>query len=410
MFLIRHKSSKRRGVVVAIVSASMLALIGFAALTVDVGYIFVSHGEMQAAVDSASLAGATAAPEGKALATHRARISGHMNSIAGELLSYNEMDVEVGYFNAAGNTFSLPTGAEIAAPNAARVVGGRKGIALFFASVLGSSTTDISRAATAIYGGGRCAGIWGLEGVDGDGSLVTDSYDSSAGTYAAGNIYLNGDLCSNEDIVLEGNVSIGGDAMYGFGYSLTTYGSSYDLYGVTAAQNGSVPIPEIDMVAASMVNDNLTIGLTDKGNDPFGGTQWDFAVSGTDSLTIAGGTYYMTSALVEGQAKVTVTGPTTLYISGPATFSGGGIINATQDPKNLTVYSTGPTMHIQGGAGFYGAIVAPETDITFTGGSEVFGAVMGRFVQLLGDTQIHIDSAAIRDIFSIGPEAPVLVQ
>ena len=247
------------------VCVSMITLIGFAALTVDLGYIFVSHGEMQAAVDAASLAGATAAPEGKAMATTRAKTSGHMNSIAGDFLSYNEMNVEVGYFNAAGNTFSLPTGKEIAAPNAARVVGGRKGIDLFFAPVLGSATTDISRAATAIYGGGRCAGIWGLEGVNGDGNLLTDSYDSNAGAYAPGNIYLNGDLCSNQDIVLQGNVSIGGDAMYGFGYSLTTYGSSYDIYGVTTEQNGNVPIPGIDMVAAAASNDNLTIGLTDKG-------------------------------------------------------------------------------------------------------------------------------------------------
>jgi hypothetical protein len=388
----------------------MVALIGFAALTVDVGYIFVSHGEMQAAVDAASLAGATAAPQGKSMATVRARISGHMNNIAGDPLSYNEMDVEVGYFNAAGNTFSLPTGAEIAAPNAARVVGGRTGVALFFAPVLGSSTTDISRTATAIYGGGRCAGIWGLDGIDGDGSLVTDSYDSSAGAYAAGNIYLNGDLCSNQDIDLEGDVSIGGDAMYGFGYSLITSGNSYDIYGVTAEQNGNVPIPGIDMVAAAASNDNLTIGLTDKGNDPFGGTQWDFAVSGNDSLTIVGGTYYMTSALIDGQATVTVLGPTTLYISGPATFTGGGIINATQDPKNLIIYSTGPTMTVKGGAAFYGAIVAPETDIKFTGGGEIFGAVMGRFVELLGDTQIHVESGAVRDLFAVGPEAPVLVQ
>ena len=255
-----------------------------------------------------------------------------------------------------------------------------------------------------------CAGIWGLEGVNGDGNLLTDSYDSNAGAYAPGNIYLNGDLCSNQDIVLQGNVSIGGDAMYGFGYSLTTYGSSYDIYGVTTEQNGNVPIPGIDMVAAAASNDNLTIGLTDKGNDPFGGTQWDFVVTGNDSLTIAAGTYYMTSALVDGKAKVIVTGPTTLYISGPAEFTGGGIINATQDPKNLIIYSTGPTIALKGGAAFYGAIVAPQTVVTFVGGSDFFGTVMGRFVDLQGDTQIHVDSGVVRDLFAVGPEAPVLVE
>ncbi|MHC4611684.1 MAG: collagen-binding domain-containing protein [Planctomycetota bacterium] len=412
MSIIRHSNRRRRGVAAVIVCVSLVALLGITALTVDLGYVYVSHGEMQAAVDAAALAGATAAPKGSSSAASRAQQTGHKNIVAGACVHPGELDITVGYWEAGSGTFSLPTGMEIAAPNAAHVLGGREGVGLFFAALLGTASTDISRDATAVYGGGRCAGIWGLEGIDGDGDLLTDSYDSKVGTYAAGNIYLNGDLCSNQDIVLEGGVSIGGDAMYGTGYSLTTFGTSYTIYGVTAEHHGQVDIPPFDMIHASMNNDNLSMGPTDRNRDPFGGTEWDFTVSGNDNLTLDSddAVYYFTSVLISGQATIMITAKTTIYVSGPADFTGGGIINATQDPKNLIIYSSGPTMTVDGDAGFYGSIIAPKTDITFTGGSQIYGAVMGRFVQLLGNTAIHVDSDAVRELFAVGPAAPVLVE
>lgn len=403
-------STKRRGIVAAFVGVTAIILLGMAALAVDLGYVYVSNDQMQAAVDAAALAGASGAPHSEGLAVGRAHSTGVQNIVAGRHLAASELGVEVGYWHGESQSFSLPTGAEWAAPNAARVVGNRPGVALFFANVLGHATTDVTQDATAIYGGGRCAGIWGLDGVDGDGSLITDSYDSSAGPYGPGNTFFNGDICSDQDIVLEGSVTIGGDAMYGEGFSLTTFGSSYSIYGVTTEHTRELAIPPIDMVAAAATNDNATIGLTTKGNDPFGGTEWDFVVTGNDNLTLNGGTFFMTSALVSGKAILTITAPTTFYISGPATFTGGGIVNATLNPKNLIIYSTGATMTIDGDDGFYGVVIAPETTVTFTGNSDIYGSVLAGFLQLAGDTMIHVDSNAVQDIFALGPRAPVLVE
>jgi hypothetical protein len=166
------------------------------------------------------------------------------------------------------------------------------------------------------------------------------------------------------------------------------------------------------MITAATNNDNATIPLTDVNHrDPFGGTTWDLTnVTGYDTLTLNGGTYYLTSVVFEGSSQLIITAPTTLYVDGPANFSGGGIINATQDPANLTIYSTGSTLTIDGHAGFYGAVIAPTTTVTFTGSSQIYGTVLARFVELFGETQIHVDSDTVHNLFAVGPEAPVLVE
>ena len=56
---IRIARPKRRGAVVVQVAVSMLTLMGFAAVAVDLGYIRVGWAEMQRAADSSALAGAS---------------------------------------------------------------------------------------------------------------------------------------------------------------------------------------------------------------------------------------------------------------------------------------------------------------------------------------------------------------
>lgn len=403
---------RRRAIVAVQVAVFSAVLAGFAALSVDVGYLYNLHGEMQAAVDAGALAGATAAPNGQDATAARATSATTENWLSGSQLTAQEVVVQVGYWNANGNSFTLPTGAEAAAPNAARVVGARPGISLFFARIFHETQADVQRDAIAVYGSGRCAGIWGLESIDAGGNIQTDSYIASDGAYGPGNTYLNGDICSQGDIDLDGSVTIGGDAMYGDGYGIDISGNAYTVNGVIAEHNTSVVVPTIDMVAASNNNDNATIGLTDVRNrDPFDGTQWDLiGVTGQDTLTLNGGTYYLTSAVIEGGAQIVVTAPTIFYIDGPATFKGGGIINATGNPANLVIYSTGATMEIAGGADFYGVIIAPTTTVTFTGSSDIYGTIMAGILQLPGDSFLHIDEDVVQQFFGVAAVASVLVE
>ena len=412
MFPIRHKMrSHRRSAVVAVqVGVVMIVLLGFAALAVDVGYVFDMHGAMQAAVDSSSLSGAAALVNGQGAAKAEAKEYAGKNYVSRTALAPNEVTVITGLWEGLTDTFiPLPDGTS-QIPNAVRVIGQRENISLLFANVFGRADTDISRRATAIQGAGKCLGIWGLEGITADGDIITDSFDYRVGAYGGNNIRPNGDICSCTGIELNGGVSIRGDAIYGEDYSLDIFGNSYEIWGLVDDQNCTFPVPTIDMIQASLVNDNLTIGLTTKGNDPFDGDPWNLYVTGNDSLTLAPGTYYFDSLLIDGQAWLGISGPTELYVAGDVIATGGGILNPTQIPENLKIYSTGTLCQITGGAGFHGAVIAPDSTIEFFGTSDIFGVVMGRTLDFDGNARIHVEESLVADLFGVEAIAPVLVE
>jgi len=211
-------------------------------------------------------------------------------------------------------------------------------------------------------GAGQCAGIWGLDGITIDGDVVTDSYVTSAGSYGAGNIRPNGDVCSCRDIVTNGGITVRGDAMYGEGYDFTPYGSSYEVTGLIDDHRCDLPDLSIDWEAVEATNDNADIPNTYRNRSPYRGFGHLY-VTGNDHLTLPPGTFYFSSALVDGQAYIEVTGPTTMYIEGNATLTGGGVINITQDPHNLTIYAYGPLVDMTGGAAFYGSLIAPTATV-----------------------------------------------
>lgn len=404
------RSDRRRGVVAPLVVVTLVVILGCAALAVDIGHICVANEEMQDAMDASALAGASGLYETDGTARSRAIHYAANNKVAGHPVSASESDVIIGFWEGSTQTFFPFAGGEPTAPNAVHTIGTRPDLPLFFARFMGYSKTRVMKDAVATSGSGTCAGIWGLELIDGDGNLITDSYDSTLGAYGNDNIRAHGDICSNKNIVLEGGVEIHGDAMNGEDHSLTTFGSSFSVWGVMGAHQGHMDAPPFDITVIEANNDNATIGLTAKGNDPFGGSPWNFVVTGNDSLTLPEGTFYFTSALVDGQATVTVTGPTTIYLSGPAAFTAGGLINVTQDPKNLIIYSTGPTITIDGSAGFYGGIVAPQTEVTLTGTSDIYGTIMAGVLNMFGTTNIHVDEQLVFDLFGIEPKVPLLVH
>lgn len=404
---------RRRGLIVPLLAVMLITLLGFAALTIDLGNIHIARSEMQAAADASALAGASGLMQMGSTARQRALEFGALNVVAQNELDNSELDVLIGNWSGINFTFTETPdeGVDDVLPNAVQVNGTRQDMRLFFAPLMGRDTADISRGAIALVGSGRCAGIWGLEGITADGDITTDSYDAREGRYGPGNMRPNGDICSCQDIVANGSIQIFGDAMYGDGYAFIPYGSSYEVRGVVREQEPcGTPSFNADFDAASTTNDNGTIGLTYRGNDPFQGNPSHLYVTGNDHLTLTGGTYYFNSALVDGRAYIEVTGPTVMYIDGSATFTGGGIVNSTQDPRDLVIYVTGPTVRLQGGAGFYGAVVAPTADVILEGNSEYFGAVLGRTLDIDGNSVIHVDEATIFDLFGIRSVAPILVQ
>lgn len=412
MVRIGNSGRRRRAVIVPLIGVMLLVMLGFVVLTVDLGHIYTARAEMQAVADSSALAGASGLMANGSAARQRALDFGTLNTVAWQPVTHQELNVVIGNWSGVSLTFT-PTpdnGVNGVLPNAVQVTGDRVAMPLFFAPVMGKNTSEIKRGAIALVGSGSCAGVWGIDGITADGSILTDSYDARLGQYGPGNIRPNGDVCSCGDIVVNGSINILGDAMYGNGYAFIPFGNSYEVRGVIGEQSCGAPPANLDFTAAATTNDNATIGNTYRNRDPFGGNPWHLYVTGNDHLTLAPGTYYFHSALVDGQAYIDITGPTVIYVDGPATFTGGGIFNATLDPRNLVIYAAGPTVYLKGNAGFYGSIVAPAADIILEGTADYYGTFLGKTLDIDGDASIHVDEGSVFDLYGIRSVDPILIQ
>jgi len=301
-------------------------------------------------------------------------------------------------------------------PNAIRVRARRPDISLYFAGILGDTSTTVIRSAAAMQGAGRCLGVWGLEGIVSPGDVITDSYIQADGAYGGVNVRPNGDICSCRDITISGNTEIHGDAIYGDGYDLTLHGTSYEIWGRVDDQVCQLTPPTFDMPGAIAVNDNASIPRSDDGTVAYNPGSKRLRLVGNDNLTLPPGTaedpakYYFSAVQIESLATLTITGPTEIYISGNAMVGGGGIINNTGIPENLKVYSTGNSMSFNGSATFYGAIVAPTTNLSFVGVSAFYGMMIGQTLDFRGTTNIHVEESLVMDIFGLSSVAPMLIE
>jgi hypothetical protein len=400
---------KRRGVAAVFVMILLPVLLGAAAFAVDAGFIYNCRAQMQNAADSAALAGASALHLDHEEVRRRASAYASKNLVANIPVSLLPEDIEIGHWERETGNFSPASGGPTdLRANAVRVVGRRSGIPLFFARIFGKSSTDVAREAIALCDAGHCYGIWGLNGIDGVGSITTDSYVSALGPYGPGNMDQNGDLCSNRDIGLRGNVDIHGDVMHGVDYECILRGGSHSIWG-TVGPTGDLEAPPVDVSDAWDENDNGAIGLTDQGHEPL--VDGKLVLRSTDNLTLAPGTYLFHGASMTGQATLTVTGPTVIYVDEDAKFTGGGIQNVTQDPKNLLIYATCDELDLKGAAGFYGAVVAPDTEVTLVGTSDYFGMIIADTVRINGDVNVHVDETLVAMLLDeTKPAIPVLVK
>jgi len=118
----------------------------------------------------------------------------------------------------------------------------------------------------------------------------------------------------------------------------------------------------------------------------------------------------ITSGMLDGQAYLEILGPATIYVGGPATFTGGGIVNPTQHAGDLIIYANGETVNLSGNSAFCGGVVAPQSMIILEGTTDLFGTILGRALDIDGDAALHVDEALVFELSGIEAIAPVLVQ
>lgn len=165
--VLAETAQTRRGAVLVLATVLLVVLLGFVAITVDVGYIQLTKTQLQAAADSAALAGAQEfsgvdSPEVvrmKAKAAIQQMAALHRNGDKSSVTINNNSDVTFGKvsWNPTSQSYVYQWGEGFTPYNllkvrAMRTVGnGDHRLPLFFAPVLGSSKADVGAEAIASF-------------------------------------------------------------------------------------------------------------------------------------------------------------------------------------------------------------------------------------------------------------------
>jgi hypothetical protein len=166
---------RRRGAVVALTVTSMLFLLGFAALALDVGLLSVTKGELQNAADAAALAGASAHgseamrqvrlgtmdasyfSDASLRARQIAQRTGLLNENLGQATFVEPKDVSMGWLDLNDDDTGFLVGVPPQRYNAVQVVTRRSkastngAVRLLFAPVMGWQTAELDATAAAVF-------------------------------------------------------------------------------------------------------------------------------------------------------------------------------------------------------------------------------------------------------------------
>jgi hypothetical protein len=175
-FLKNGDRPRRRGAAAIFAMIMMVVLIGFAALTVDVGVLYNTRADLQNAADAAALAGAAAYATPAmvqvrldkdvsanlqtvlAMAVSQAQLTAGKNtSFAGGGTAIEPDDIGTGWIDVTSATSPLDPNPTPANYNAVQVVVRRSKdspngpVRFFFAPIFGKHTTSVSASAVAVY-------------------------------------------------------------------------------------------------------------------------------------------------------------------------------------------------------------------------------------------------------------------
>jgi Tfp pilus assembly protein PilX len=234
-------------------------------------------------------------------------------------------------------------------------------------------------------------GVWCDTGGTFSGSSFMDAYDSTLGSYGGSNIAHDAGLFCNGGLNMSASSMIWGPCTVG--------DTSCDDPHVDGTMTENAPTETRTPAAcpaggypASMPG---TAGVT---YTPASGV---LKVSSNNmDLAVPPTSYYFSDLTVSGGGgSITLINPSNLhvdiYVSGKLTVSGGGFVNSAE-PSKLTLWACGPDVDkwtISGGSDAHFAMYAPNREVTLSGGSPFFGAIVAGELVNSGGSEIHYDHA-----------------
>ena len=369
---------------------ALIAMIGFAALAVDLSQLYATQAQLEAAAAAAATAGAVELPDestasSMALQFAALNMSGGAN---GDVLA--AQDVETGNWNTTARVFT-PGGTPL---NAVRVTTRRSSVngnpvGPIFSGLLGSSEKDLQASATAMLLPLLPGGMSSTGDISLSGTVSIDSYHSTDGLYDPDTAGDNGDVVTEGNVSVGGSVTVNGDVS---GAGVSSHGGA-DVTGDMTTPRRPIDWPAVDTTDFESNNDNDQLPPVKHGKNLVSPLDADgnFALSSGVDYEMPPGTYYFNDLTLNGQASLNLSGLTVIYLTGDLDTSGGDVVNATQDPKNFIIFMTGGSATINASVDWYGIVYAPNTDFQMNGSADFFGAVVGAAIDASGSVAVHYD-------------------
>lgn len=245
--------------------------------------------------------------------------------------------------------------------------------------------------------------VAGADAVGLSGTVVTDSYASSLGSYDATRSPSGGDVVSNGDIQLSGRVVMNGDAQPGPGHRVASSGRAV-VTGSTTAAALPFALPPVDAEPYETNNANRLLCASGGAcaDAFFSSDTKAFRVSGR--ATVPPGAYYLCDLEVRGHLEVR--GPVTFWIGSPdvcpmvrgVRFISGAVVEiASGRPRDFRVRVQGSALRetaveLRSRATFTGVVYAPASDLVIDGDAQVFGELTaGEVLTGTGGASFHVD-------------------
>ena len=142
-------TTRRRGNTLVLVGVTAPVLMGFAALTIDIGQMYSVRAELQNAMDAAALAGASALALDADLVRARAHGVAALNTVNGDPVMVPLGNIELGEWDTYSGTFTPLYGDQQVKADSVRI---SNTLQLTFAQIWGNTETEISASATVSFG------------------------------------------------------------------------------------------------------------------------------------------------------------------------------------------------------------------------------------------------------------------
>ena len=235
--------------------------------------------------------------------------------------------------------------------------------------------------------------VWGDSEVLISGGGHVDCYDSSAGAYDAATATHDAGVFSNEVIEMSG-----GSYIYGDGISAGEIKRPEYITGeaITGADKQSFPVLDCPSGGYTPASDiTLGDGATYKDGE--------LTVGGGNHITLSAPPYeyYFAAVTLSGGSTMSINGGgehVDIYVEQKFVSGGGGVVNVTQNPADLSINSCGvwakpQRFEVSGGGSAYFTIYAPDRDIVVSGDGDLWGAFIGYTLNATGGSKIHCDKA-----------------